>query len=432
MRNTNSMNKTNSSCSVSSGNRGGSSRRKFLFGATAAAIGAAMTSVNRYAEEGIRTPQGDHNPQSADNLFDLHFPSKESEKTWKERSFSIDRWWGGFSHDLPDQMDMFADNPWAMGPFTKYPGNPVLAPTPGSWDQGHLSGGVHNGSVIIKDGRFYYIYRGERPIDIPPKTTIDYICDIGVAVSDDGMHFTKDTQHSPFFRHGEDRKYSYEEVNISREGNTYYLFTTRWLWEQMRNPSISGAFLATSTNLLHWTKVGFVFPNAKRVHQNVVVVQNPQNEAVKVNGKYVMYINDGLIAYSRDMVHWESHENPHRWPGGECCFALADHNPERPDDIILFTGGAHTGHFYAVGEVLFSKADPEKPLQWLPRSPLFAEPKYPFEHGFTAKAPHEMISVWNDTIFFTGLTQYQGKWWLYYGGSEYYTCLATCPDREQG
>ena len=253
-----------------------------------------------------------------------------------------------------------------------------------------------------------------------------------MAVSDDGIHFTKDTEHSPFFRKGEDRKYSYEDVNIARHGDTYYLFCNQWLWERQGDPTVNGTFLATSTDLLHWTKVGIVFPRAQRIHRNAVVLQNPQNEAVKVNGKFVMYINDRLMADSTDMVHWESHDNPHRWPGGECCFALADYNPRRPDDIVLFTGGAHTGHFYAVGEVLLSKRAPEKPLAWLPRSPLFAEPKYPFEHGFTAQAPHKPISSFADCIFFNALTRYQGKWWVYYGGSEYYTCLATAAASAEG
>lgn len=422
------LNMENSACSAKQS--GESSRRGFLFSAAGMAIAAALSSVRGDAQESFgSSPTGGARGQAVD-LSDLHFPSKDAQKTWKERSFNIDRWWGDFAHDLPDQMDMWSDNPWALGPFTKYAGNPILAPTRGAWDQGHFGGGVHNGSIIVKDGHFYYVYRGERPIDVPQKSDTDYICDTGVAVSDDGIHFTKDTRHSPFFREGEDRRYSYEEVNISRQANTYYMFVNRWLWERMRVPAISGTFLATSRDLLHWTKVGLVFPHTQRIHQNAVVLQNPENVAVKVNDKYVMYMNGGLIAYSTDMVHWESHESPHRWPGGECCFALADHNPERPDDIILFTGGNHTGHFYAIGEVLFSKADPEKPLDWLPRSPLFAEPKYPFEHGFTATAPHEIISDWNDTIFFTGLTRHQGKWWLYYGGSEYYTCLATCPAKD--
>jgi predicted GH43/DUF377 family glycosyl hydrolase len=158
-----------------------------------------------------------------------------------------------------------------------------------------------------------------------------------------------------------------------------------------------------------------------------VVLQNPHNEAVKVNGRFVMYIDNGLIAYSTDMVHWESHRNPNHWPGGECCFALADHNPERPDDIIHFTGGAHTGHFYAAGEVLLSKQDPEKPLGWLPRSPLFAETKYPYENGFSVDDPHKAVSSFADCIFFNALTLHDGKWWLYYGPANYYTCLATAP-----
>ena len=432
MRKANRTIEKDSTSSVPDGNHGrGGSRREFLVGTTATAIGAAVTSLSGHPQQRPSPSNRNANPQHSNGMFDWQFPSKDAEKTWKERSFSIDRWWGDFSRDLPDQMHMFADNHWSVGPFTKYAGNPVLAPTPGAWDEGTFDGGVHNGSIIVKDNRFYYVYRGTRPIDIPQKSSINYICDIGLAVSDDGMHFTKDTQHSPFFRKGEDRKYSYEDVNIASYGDTYYLFCNQWLWERQGDTSINGTFLATSKDLLHWEKHGIVFPEARRIHRNAVVVQNPRNEAVRINGKFVMYINDGLIAYSTDMVHWESRQNPHRWPGGECCFALAEYNPRRSEDILLFTGGAHTGHFYAVGEVLLSKADPEKPLRWLPRSPLFAEPKYPFEHGFTATRPHKLISSFSDCIFFNGLTRHQGRWWLYYGGSEYYTCLATSAAQHQ-
>jgi predicted GH43/DUF377 family glycosyl hydrolase len=190
-------------------------------------------------------------------------------------------------------------------------------------------------------------------------------------------------------------------------------------------------FLATSTDLLNWKKVGIVFPDAKTTHRNGVVLQNPRNEAVRVNGKFVMYIDDGIVAYSSDMLHWESHRNPNHLPGGETCFALGEYDPAKPDDIILFTGGAHTGHFYGVGEVHLSKADPEKPLGWLPRSALFAEKKYPYENGFKVEAPHEPISYFADCVFFNALTQHNGKWWVYYGGSEYYTCLATAPVRHR-
>ena len=138
-----------------------------------------------------------------------------------------------------------------------------------------------------------------------------------------------------------------------------------------------------------------------------------------------MHINDGLMAYSDDLFHWKSKEIEHRWPGGEGCFAVADHDPARPDDVVLFTGGHHTGHFYAIGEVLFSKSDPEKPLEYLPRPALAADPTFPYEDGFSAEGPKRFVSSFADTIFFTGMTLHDGQWWVYYGGSEYYTCLAT-------
>jgi predicted GH43/DUF377 family glycosyl hydrolase len=355
--------------------------------------------------------------------FQWQFPGKDKEKEYRNYSYSIDRWWGDFPKGLKAPADLFGENPWAIGPIVKYKKNPVLAPSPGAWDQGHFSGGVHNGSILVKDGVFYYIYRGERPIDIPKKSSIDYICDIGVATSRDGIHFTK-SKSSPFFRKGEDRKYSYEDVNVVRYGDVYYLFCNQWLWGNTEDHRVNGTFLATSKDLLHWKKVGIIFPNAKRTHRNAVILQNPNNEAVRVNGKFVMYINFGLMAYSDDMVHWESKEVDRGFPNEECCFALADYDAKHPGNMILFTGGPHTGHFYAVGEMLYSKKDPEKPVAYLHRPALAADSTLPYEHGFTATAPHKLVSSYADCIFFNGLTRYKGKWWFYYGGSEYYTCLA--------
>lgn len=364
-------------------------------------------------------------------IFEWQFPDKDKKLAWEHYSYNIERWWGDFPKNIKVPENLYESYSWAIGPCTKYEYNPVLFPTPGAWDQGRYGGGVHNGSIIIKDGLFYYVYRGERSIDIKLNSPIDYICDIGVAVSKDGINFIKDTIHSPFFRKGEDRKYSYEDVNIVKKDDTYYLFCNQWFWENTQDYKQNGTFLATSQDLLNWSKKGIVFPNAKRTHRNGVVLQNPNNEAVKVNGKYIMYLNDGLIAYSNDLLKWESKENPNKWPGGEGCFALCDHIPSDPDRIILFTGGNHTGHFYAIGEVLFSKKNPEKPIDYLPFPVLKANPRYPYEHGFSADAPYTpVVSSFSDCIFFNGLTLYEDKWWFYYGGSEYYTCLAHAPYKE--
>jgi predicted GH43/DUF377 family glycosyl hydrolase len=360
-------------------------------------------------------------PKVPPGFFPWQFPTANALKTWKYESFNKKRWWGDFPRNLKRPKHMFKKYPWAIGPFTKYQHNPVLAPSPGEWDCGHLGGGVHNGAVIFHKGLFYYIYRGERPW--PGR--VNYICDIGIATSPNGKRFTKIRKRSGLFRHGTYRKYSYEDVDVSRYHGLYYLFCNQWDWKDQENNHINGTFLATSTDLIHWHRRGIVFPDAKRVHRNAVILQTPYNRAVKVNGKFIMYLDNGLVATSSDMLHWKTRRQTVQFPGGETCFALANYSQSHPNRMLLFTGGNHTGHFYAIGEALFSKSDPFKMTSYLPRPVLAANPKIPYEHGFSATNPKKLISTFSDCIFFTGLTEHAGKYWVYYGGSEYYTCLAT-------
>ncbi len=348
-----------------------------------------------------------------------------------ETLFAQQAWWGDFPKEIIVPDNLYEVYPWSIGPFTKYEHNPVLFPTPGAWDQGRFGGGVHNGSIIVKDDIFYYVYRGEQPIDIPKLSDFDYICDIGVATSKDGINFIKDTIHSPFFREGADRKYSYEDVNLVKYGDTYYLFCNQWLWGNQDDYQQNGTFLAVSRDLLNWEKKGIVFSNAKRTHRNGIVLRDPYGEAVKINGQFVMYLNDALIAYSSDLLHWESHDNPNKWPGGEGCMAICNHMSSDSDRIILFTGGNHTGRFYAIGEVLLSKKNPEKPVAYLPSPVLTANPRYPYEHGFAADFPYQPISEFSDCIFFNGIVLHENMWMIYYGGSEYYTCMATAPYKNE-
>jgi len=74
---------------------------------------------------------------------------------------------------------------------------------------------------------------------------------------------------------------------------------------------------------------------------------------------------------------------------------------------------------------LFDQSQPDRAREYLPRPVLAADPRIPHESGFGADPPHSAVSDFHDCIFFNALTSHQGKWWCYYGGSEYYTCLAT-------
>jgi predicted GH43/DUF377 family glycosyl hydrolase len=350
-----------------------------------------------------------------------------------DTAFDERRYWGGFSHEPVDETSYELPG-WAIGPFLKHRQNPVLGPAEHGWDSGRFGGGVHNGAVLRRDGQFYYIYRGEQPLpadfwtgQAPGSTDmqeIDYICDIGIATSIDGTTFTRRAEHSPLFRTGEDLAYSFEDVCVVQHEQTYYLYCNRWDWTDHDNPRTNGVFMATSRDLLTWDKVGLAFPDATEIHRNACVLQNPANQAVPVDGRFVMYLNNGLVAYSDDLLHWRSERVDRLWPGGEGCFAVTDYSARHPDAIVLFTGGHHTGHFYAIGEVLLTKAEPQHAIDWLPRPVLAAEQRYPWEDGRSAEDPNLLVSPFRETIFFTGMTLHDRTWWLYYGGSEVYTCLA--------
>lgn len=347
----------------------------------------------------------------------------------EKQQYNEKLYWGGFTRN---QVDETVLPDWAIGPFDKY-NEPVFEPSKESWDTGYISGGVHNGSILEHEGYFYYIYRGELPHDLvdskenssPIEVVFDYICDIGVAKSKDGINFKRIT--GPLFRHKEDEKYSFEDVNCVKHGETFYLFCNRWNFLEPLNTLESGVVLSTSKDLINWTKPELVFKKAEEVHRNACVVQNGQNQAVKINELFVMYLNNFLIATSTDLIHWESKVSIHRWPGGEGCFALHGHHK---DDVILFTGGHHSGHFYAIGEVLFSTKNITKPVSWLERPVLKADDRS-YENGYDFRSPNIMVSNWRDTIFFTGMTKVNEEWRVYYGGSEYYTCLATAPVKKR-
>ena len=93
------------------------SRRSFV---AAAAAAAAYSPFAGASGQQAAPEKKSNNPQDEKGMFAWQFPSADEQATWRNQSFSIDRWWGDFPHDLPDQMIMFADNPWSIGPFTKH------------------------------------------------------------------------------------------------------------------------------------------------------------------------------------------------------------------------------------------------------------------------------------------------------------------------
>ncbi len=305
---------------------------------------------------------------------------------------------------------------WAIGPFTRYKGNPILTPpsdpTPTSqWEFPE----AFNPSVVIQNGVFHMLYRGA--------TNGDY-SQIGAATSTDGHNFQAlpspvITDSLPSETHG------VEDPRMYYLNGKYYAFFTGY------DGTNIGINEAVSTDAVHWTQIGPVLPDNK----DAAVVADPEGTPVKIDGHYLMYYgqagNGAFLAQSTDMTTWKTVGQvkmgfPSSWSPWEFCVAVTDYQtvagqPAR-NDIDMFVAGELMGHgrwYYAISQVDFSLKNLLHPAHRLNQPTL--QPQAPYEiYGFT---PH--------TVFTNDINFYDGRWWQYYGGGDSVIALANAPLRNQ-
>ena len=302
---------------------------------------------------------------------------------------------------------------WAIGPFVKHKKNPLLQPSKAGWDRG----AVWNPAVIVENDKFHMLYRGAVAVGGGEDQ-------IGLAWSGDGINWKK-YENNPVLSVSKARETG-EDPHLVKCKSTYYLHYNTWYWSPNRTRATGGEALASSKDLKQWERHGLLFPGLsedKKIPRNGSIVQNPCNEAVKINGRYVMYMNEH-IAYSKDLLSWEikslkSKPCQERAPGHqlETCIAITDYMVCN-DYILVFLAGGIKGHRYAITEAVYSRKNPEELLEVL---------EYPVLY---ATEPYETEGDYKDVLFMESLTMYQGKWWLYYGASEKFIALATAPKQE--
>jgi len=303
---------------------------------------------------------------------------------------------------------------WAIGPFTRYKGNPILTPpndpTPTTqWEFPE----AFNPGVVIENGVFHMLYRGA--------TNGDY-SQIGAATSTDGHHFSAlpspvITDSLPSETHG------VEDPRIYFLNGKYYAFFTGY------DGTNIGINEAVSTDAVHWQQIGPVLTGNK----DAAVVANPEGTPVKIDGHYLMYYGQAgtgaFLAESTNMTSWTTVGPvkmgfPSSWSPWEFCVSVTDYPTVagEPDQtgIDVFVAGELMGHgrwYYAISQVDFSTKNLMKPAHVL-HHPTLA-PKAPYEiYGFT---PH--------TVFTNDINFYDGRWWQYYGGGDGVVALANAPLR---
>jgi predicted GH43/DUF377 family glycosyl hydrolase len=337
---------------------------------------------------------------------------------------------------------------WVLGPFHRPVRTPVVSPNPHAlfvapvtgnavhWEYAH----TFNPAATLRDGKVVLLYRAE---DNTGKEEIgQHTSRLGLAQSSDGIHFTP--QPKPVFYPADDAQRSREFPGgtedprlVQTDDGTYVLTYTQWNRKQYT------VGIATSKDLVHWTKYGPAFADAAHgKYRNLryksagilTRLDHGRLVAARLHGKYWMYWGEITIrlATSPDLIHWTPVEDA----SGEPSVLLARRpglfDSEFPEvgpppvltshGIVVFYNGKNALHggdpsigpgAYSAGQALFSAKDPTHLLARI-RHP-YLKPELPFE---------KTGQYVQGTVFTEGLVFFQHDWFLYYGAADSYVGVA--------
>ncbi|MDC1324680.1 glycoside hydrolase family 130 protein [Flavobacteriaceae bacterium] len=309
---------------------------------------------------------------------------------------------------------------------------------------------VLNPTAVIKDGKVYLMYRAQ---------DLNGTSRIGMAVSEDGLHFKK--IETPILYPDNDAMKVYEwnykksEAKQTNSKDCYFCY-----FDGVEDPRIvesnSGLYimtytsydgktarlsLASSRDLKNWTKHGLVLKDEKYKNlwskAGAIVSRLEGNKmiATQIEGNYWMYFGDTNIfmATSTDLIHWEMAINEESKKPisvlhprmGYFDSRLVEPGPYallRDEGILLIYNGSNASNFndpslpkftYAAGQALFDK---NKPYKLIDRTESY------FIHP---DKDYEKIGEVNEVCFVEGLVFFKNKWFLYYGTADTKIAVAT-------
>jgi predicted GH43/DUF377 family glycosyl hydrolase len=340
---------------------------------------------------------------------------------------------------------------WAIAPFARPVDEPVIRPNPESTFTDPITGKpVHwealhtfNPAAVVRNGKVYVLYRAED--DSGSMQIGMHTSRLGLAESQDGVHFTRSPE--PVFYPAEDSQKSREWPGgvedpriVEAPDGSYVLTYTQW------NRETYTIGVATSPDLLHWTKHGPALgtdgPYAHLMYKSggiVTRIEDGRPVAARIDGKFWMYWGEIQVrlASSTDLIHWKPVESApgkpivvlERRPGlFDSGFPEVGTPPilTRRGVLVFYNGkNAEKGSdpdpalgaaAYSVGEALFDPRHLTRLLGRLDQPVLY--PEKPFERSGQYAA---------GTTFGEGLVLFRGKWFLYYGCADSFVAVATAP-----
>ncbi|MBC8081267.1 MAG: glycosidase, partial [Gorillibacterium sp.] len=172
---------------------------------------------------------------------------------------------------------------------------------------------VFNPAAVVYEGKVQLLYRAEDTVGQYAGTSR-----IGLAVSEDGYHFTKRPQPvlAPGFDDYKNLEWDggCEDPRVVEDNNgTFFMSYTAF------DGHLARLCMATSTDLVNWTKHGLAFGRAKEGKYSglwsksgsiVCEAQGDRLIAKKIGGKYWMYWGESNVyaATSDNLIDWTPYE----------------------------------------------------------------------------------------------------------------------------
>jgi len=342
---------------------------------------------------------------------------------------------------------------WTLSGFKKADQfNPILEASTSSFEDPILKKkvlwdekDVFNPAVVVKDNKIWMLFRAEDKIGKYAGTSR-----IGLAESEDGIHFKRHASPVLFPDNDEQFKFEWEggceDPRVVEDENGMYVMTyTAYDGDKAR------LMVATSKDLQSWKKHGHAFSKAQdgkyvdtwSKSGSIISRYKPNGKivAAKINGKYWMYWGDTFLwtATSEDLINWTpvqmasgetntaSVETAITYP--ELKIALAPRKGKFDSDLVepgppamltekgilliynsrnvLSKGDSSLKEgTYAASQALFDKNDPTKLMQRMDK--YFIKPD----------KPYEIEGQVNEVCFLEGLARFKNKWFLYYGTAD--------------
>lgn len=342
-----------------------------------------------------------------------------------------------------ENLNDAADTTWAILPFNKVDSvNPVLLPGDGQficpvrgniikWEEKD----VFNPAAVVRGDKVYMLYRAEDKVGKHAGTSR-----IGLAVSDDGFHFSRRNEPVLFPSNDSLKLYEWEggieDPRVVETPEGAYLMTyTAYDGKTAR------LLVATSQDLLQWTKYGTAlngkYKNAWSKSGAIVARRDGSRIiAEKIAGRYWMYFGDTdlFMATSEDLIHWlpleengklKSVLRPRR---NYFDSRLVESGPfalVTDAGIVLMYNGMNAEEggdpqyakgAYCAGQALFDRDDP---------SALIARLEAPF---MVPDRAYEIQGQVNQVCFLEGLVPFRDQWFLYYGTADSKIAVAVKED----